>query len=159
MPEDATDLDIPGGMRAYEPPLEGFDPDTAPQQVLRRYGLPRRPDPDRKPGLARLWKRALVRPPTFIKAELAVDELMTGRDPQRQRKPAADGPSGWTWQESWAGTTRVQNLDPSYPVPATCVLTTLRVPHFTSLPFEWIRRPPSDAGQESTPPQISCRPV
>lgn len=129
MPEDANNLDIPGGMRAFEPPPEGFDPHTAPQEVLRRHGLPRRPDPDREPALARLWKRALVRPPTFIKAELAVDELMSSRGPQRRRRPAVEGPSGWTWEDTWAGTTRELNLNPSYAVPATCALTVLQVPH------------------------------
>jgi len=129
MPEDKNNLDIPAGMRACEPPPDGFDPHTAPQEVLRRHGLPRRPDPDREPGLARLWKRALVRPPTFIKAELAADQLMSGRDPRRRRRPAVDAQNGLNWADPWAGTTRELGVGTSYAVPATCALTTLHVPH------------------------------
>lgn len=130
MPDDALNHETLDGMRAYEPPPEGFDPHTAPQEVLRRYGLPRRPDPDREPGLAWLWKRALARPPTFIKAELAVDRIMSGRDPQRPRKPAVDGQNGFYWENTWAGLIRERNDDPGsdYAEPATCVFTSLRVP-------------------------------
>jgi hypothetical protein len=52
MSDDAADREALSLMRACEPPPEGFDPHTAPLQILRRHGLPRRPDPDREPDLA-----------------------------------------------------------------------------------------------------------
>lgn len=45
---------LPKGARTFELPPDGFDPMTASADKLRRYGLPRRPDPDSEPQLARL---------------------------------------------------------------------------------------------------------
>jgi hypothetical protein len=61
------------GIRTCELPPEGFDPITAPPELLRRYGLPRRPDPETEPELARLFRRAFSRPRNFVKPELVVD--------------------------------------------------------------------------------------
>ena len=122
-------------MRAHEPPPEGFDPHTAPPEVLRRYGLPRRPDPRREPDLAWLWKRALARPPTFVKAELAIDKVMSDRDPQGRRKlefgPSAAPPilPPWIGPSRWAGIERHLAPGSDYAEPAWCVFTELRVPY------------------------------
>src|SRR5262245_59921985 len=51
--------------RAYPPPPSDFNPNTAPEAVLLRHGLPRRPDPELEPDLARLWKRVFDRPLTY----------------------------------------------------------------------------------------------
>ena len=99
MSDDALNPEALSRMRSYELPPEGFDPHTAPQEVLRRHGLPRRPDPDREPDLAWLWKRALARPPTFVKAELAIDPVMS-RDPQAAAKPEFAGENIWAGQNS-----------------------------------------------------------
>jgi hypothetical protein len=81
-------------MRTYDSPPESFDPHTAPPELLRRHGLPRRPDPETEPELARLFKRAFVRPARYVKAELAIDPVMSRRDPLRGQDPDF-GPSGW----------------------------------------------------------------
>ena len=73
--------------RSFETPPADFDPNTAPDAVLLRYGLPRRPDPEKEPQLARAWKRAFSRPVTHIKAKLAVDPVLSGRDPLRNKDP------------------------------------------------------------------------
>jgi hypothetical protein len=47
------------------PPLD-FDPLTAADEALRRYGCPRRPDPVAEPVLRRLWDRALSQRPKIV---------------------------------------------------------------------------------------------
>jgi hypothetical protein len=81
-------------MHTYEPPPEGFDPHTAPHELLRRHGLPRRPDPQTEPELARLFKRAFIRPANYVTAELAIDQVLSRRDPLQGQRPDF-GPSGW----------------------------------------------------------------
>jgi peptidase A4-like protein len=128
MSDDAADREALSRMRACEPPPEGFDPHTAPLQVLRRHGLPRRPDPGREPDLAWLWKLAWARPPTFVKAELAIDRVMSGRDAQGRRMPEFAGINGWAGENSWAGIQRILSPGSDYAEPARCVFTQLRVP-------------------------------
>lgn len=72
-------------MRTYDPPPSDFDPHSAPNRLLRKHGLPDRPDPERDPHLARLWKLAFPGPTTFVKAELAVDP-----DFRRRRSPTGE---------------------------------------------------------------------
>jgi hypothetical protein len=57
-------------------PPDGFDPLTAPQELLLRYGLPRRPDPEAEPELTRLFRRAFSRPRNFVKHELVADPAL-----------------------------------------------------------------------------------
>jgi hypothetical protein len=83
-----------GRYRSYDPPPAGFDPHTAPDAVLLRHGLPRRPDPEREPQLARIWKRVFARPLTYLKAELKVEKAMSDRNPLRDKDPVF-GPVGW----------------------------------------------------------------
>jgi Peptidase A4 family len=80
--------------RGYDPPPAGFDPLVAPDELLLRHGLPRRPDPQREPGLARLWERAFGRPLTFVKAKLEIDRRLRDRNPL-QGKDAEFGPNNW----------------------------------------------------------------
>lgn len=133
MSDDALNPAALSRMRIHEPPPEDFDPYTAPQELLRRHGLPRRPDPDREPDLAWLWKRAMARPPIFVKAELAIDPVMSGRDSTGRRKPEFDGPNGFDGQSNWAGIERDRKPASDYTESATCVLTQLRVPHVYDL--------------------------
>lgn len=114
-------------MRAHELPPEGFDPHTAPQELLQRHGLPRRPDPDKEPHLAWLWKRALARPPTFVKAELAADPLMSAPGLRRPKDPDFIG------QQSWAGVIRTMTAGTDFAEPATCVVTEVQVPEVYNL--------------------------
>jgi Peptidase A4 family len=82
-----------GRYRSYDPPPAGFDPHTAPDAMLLRHGLPRRPDPEREPQLVRTWKRIFARPLTYLKAELEVEAVMSD-NPLRDKDPVF-GPVGW----------------------------------------------------------------
>jgi hypothetical protein len=89
--------------RTFDPPPEGFGPHTASDASLLRHGLARRPDPATRPRLARLWREALSRRTTFVKAELGeafARKHRTARPPE-DISPAvspAQIPSG-----DWAG--------------------------------------------------------
>jgi hypothetical protein len=89
---DIMQSDVLKLIRTYEPPPEDFDPHTAPAEQLRRHGFPRRPDPQNEPQLARLFKRAFVRPAKYVQAELAIDPVVSARDPLRGQDFR---PSGW----------------------------------------------------------------
>jgi Peptidase A4 family len=47
-------------------PEPHFDPNTAPPEVLDRFGLPHLPDPDRQPELRQAWLRLFQQPLTFV---------------------------------------------------------------------------------------------
>src|SRR5437899_3403709 len=94
MRRDPLKSDVLSRMRTYDSPLKDVDPLTASHAALRRNGLPNRPNPRTRPSLARLWNEVFARPTTFVKAELAIDPIMSGRDPL----PAANtefGPGDW----------------------------------------------------------------
>jgi hypothetical protein len=63
----------------YDAPPVDFDPTTAKARVLRKYGIPRRPDAKKEPHLRKIWDRAFASKPTFIKAQVAVDHIMSKR--------------------------------------------------------------------------------
>jgi hypothetical protein len=88
--------------RSYDRPTEGFDPLTAPDELLLRHGLPRRPDPNREPELARIWERTFARPLRYTKADLAIDPWLTGRNPL-QDKNSEFGPNNWAGANVRAG--------------------------------------------------------
>jgi hypothetical protein len=94
MSGDASRSDVVSAMRTYDPPPDGFDPRSAPHDALRRHGLPRRPDPRKEPHLARVWNVAFARPVTFVKAELEIEPVLSGRDPLRGQDQQY-GPAGW----------------------------------------------------------------
>jgi hypothetical protein len=77
---------LPKGARTFELPPDGFDPMTASADKLRRYGLPRRPDPASEPQLARLFTRTFSRPHTFLKPKLVVDSRLDAINAQRKGK-------------------------------------------------------------------------
>jgi Peptidase A4 family len=83
-------------MRTFDPPPDGFDPQTASEENLLRYGFPRRPDPEREPHLMRLWQRAFALAPRLqmIKAELEVDDIMKKRN-LPQGRGLDFQPKGW----------------------------------------------------------------
>lgn len=87
---------LPKGARTFELPPDGFDPMTASAGELRRYGLPRRPDPASEPHLARLYAQAFSRPRTFLRPELVVDSRIDAINAKREGK--ADFSSG-----DWGG--------------------------------------------------------
>ena len=82
----------------YDAPPEGFDPNVAEDRLLRKHGIPRRPDAAREPRLRAIWNAAFASKPRFIKAEIAIDHVMTQRRrPVLNKKlDVADfSPSGW----------------------------------------------------------------
>ncbi len=85
---------IDDAFRTYELPPEGFDPLTAPADQLRRYGLPRRPDPRSEPELTRLFQRAFSRPRSFLTPELVADPTIARLRSQRR---AASEFTGGDW--------------------------------------------------------------
>jgi hypothetical protein len=82
------------GIRTYELPPEGFDPLTAPADLLPRYGLPRRPDPHTEPERTRLFQRAFSRPRGFITPELVADPTV---DRLRAQRRASGEFTGGDW--------------------------------------------------------------
>jgi Peptidase A4 family len=93
----------------FPAPPPDFDPLTAPNEKLRRYGYPRRPDAAAEPALRSLWDRALSQRPTIVRPSLvetawgsrpyaprakARSEISRGRN-QDQLGP--DGPLGGEW--------------------------------------------------------------
>ena len=82
----------------YDAPPVDFDPNMAEARLLRKHGIPRRPDAEKEPHLRKIWDRAFASKPTFIKAQVAVDHIMSKR-----KRPVIDkkldrvdfSPSGW----------------------------------------------------------------
>lgn len=66
-------------IRTYEPAPPNFDPLTASQRELRRYGYPVRPDPKRQPDLLKRFQRFLSRKTTYITPDF--------RRTERRHKP------------------------------------------------------------------------
>jgi hypothetical protein len=61
IPETALRTNLKG-VFTLGPPPAGFDPSTASNALLRKYGLPQRPNPDKNPLAWRAWKQAVSRP-------------------------------------------------------------------------------------------------
>jgi hypothetical protein len=74
-----SDAEVLKHIVCYDAPPADFDPTTADARVLRKHGIPRRPDAEKEPHLRRIWDQALASKPTFIKAEVAVDHTMSKR--------------------------------------------------------------------------------
>ncbi len=108
-------------MRTYPAPGAGFDPHTAPDYLLRRHGLPRRPDPDREPELSRLWTQAFAHELNFVEAELAVD-------PHRSGRTALWVPGGPSVPQGWSGAFRRQSPGSDFSDPATMVYAQWVIP-------------------------------
>ncbi len=86
--------DVLSQVRTFEPPPAGFDPHRAADNLLLHHGFPRRPDPEREPELLRRWQRAFRPGTKMIKAELALDPIMSRRNPLYKRQ-ADFQPQGW----------------------------------------------------------------
>jgi hypothetical protein len=85
----------PTNTRIFELPPDGFDPLSADPESLRRYGFPRRPDPDREPKLADIFTRAFSRPWNYTRPELVADPTITAlRAAQRARGEFTSGDWG-----------------------------------------------------------------
>ena len=73
----------------FPAPPPDFDPLTAPNETLRRYGCPRRPDQEAEPVLRSLWDKALSQRPTIVKPSLV--ETAWGSRPYAARSKARSG--------------------------------------------------------------------
>ncbi len=73
-------------MHEFEQLPADIDLNTADERTLRRYGLPRRPDPEKQPHLARAWRRVVARlpHPRLIKPDLEPDTLRKRRLPKTE---------------------------------------------------------------------------
>ena len=114
--------DVLQRIRTFESPHENWQAMKATDSELRRYGFPRRPDPAAEPRLHRLWTEYVARNPRRIQAELAIDPIMSKRNPLL-RKGAEFGPSGWG-----GVVVETSSLGFSPPEPANTVFAKLQVP-------------------------------
>src|ERR1700722_16097743 len=101
-----VDVAVPAGIRTFELPPDGFDPLQADPAALRRTGLPRRPDPEREPQLARAYQRAFSRPWSYTQPELVTDPTIDAlRAAQRARGGFTSGDWGGGGVDGPADTT------------------------------------------------------
>src|SRR5437764_8017529 len=61
-----TQLSNGFSVRTYEAAPAGFDPLTAPDNLLLRYGFPTRPDAQKTPKLRKQWERAVSHKLTYV---------------------------------------------------------------------------------------------
>jgi Peptidase A4 family len=87
-----------GSVRTHPLPPKGFDPRTASARELRRYGLPRRPDPAMRPQLAARWDEIFSRKITYVTPTFRpLEELLPGVKPRgRLRQDLVTVPNS-TW--------------------------------------------------------------
>jgi hypothetical protein len=115
------------GIRIFELPPAGFDPLSAAPESLRRHGFPRRPDPEREPKLASVFKRAFSRPWNYTPPELVIDPTISAlRTAQRARGEFTSG--------DWGGAvvTTAANEPPNLAFAQFTVPTVLEIdPSFT----------------------------
>jgi hypothetical protein len=116
------DLPVVPRRASTRPVPEGFDPRTASDTELRRYGLPRRPHPEREPAAHRLWQKAFRQPLRFVDVELH-ERPPT---PVRPRWPVApDTGSGPLY---WGGVFRETRIGTDFASPAIWAYTEFVVP-------------------------------
>jgi Peptidase A4 family len=84
-------------IRTYEPSPADFDPLTAPDSLLLRYGFPSRPDARQFPELRKRWERELSRKMNYIVPTFHVVEGKT-HGPGRASEAGASGTS-----TNWSG--------------------------------------------------------
>jgi hypothetical protein len=58
--------DLAKRFTGFAVPDQPFDPSKASPELLRRYGLPPKPDPDRQPLLRRIWDQGFARTITLL---------------------------------------------------------------------------------------------
>jgi hypothetical protein len=111
------------GFKAFAPPTSGFDPKTASDEVLRNFGVPRRPAADASPQYRRLWHRMFSRRVTYpvprFKSRPRTRRIF-GRIPR-------SGPHGIQY-ESWAGFGIASSTAPLVTVSGTWTVPNLSAP-------------------------------
>jgi len=115
----------------FPAPAKGFNPVTASDADLARYGYPRRPDPVKEPGLRKLWDQAFTAPHTFVTAQLVEDKVWHTLPHGAPKKP------GFGLAGNWAGgIVEVASLKLSPPQPANTVFAEWTVPTIQPKPAE-----------------------
>jgi hypothetical protein len=118
-------------LKTFPAPVTGFNPVTASDIDLARYGYPRRPDPVTEPGLRRLWDRAFTAKHTFVTAVLVEDKIWHTLPHGAPKKP------GFGLAGNWAGgVVEVASLKLSPPQPANMVFAEWTVPTIQPKPAE-----------------------
>jgi Peptidase A4 family len=107
---------------AFDPLPPGLDPRTVDDDLLRKHGLPRRPNPDLEPQALRQWNRIMARPTRVVRAELEVDAVMSARHDHR----AAPG-------QIWGGVVREACPGTDYTQPATMIFAEWVVPEVSAV--------------------------
>jgi hypothetical protein len=92
-------IQMPNGLsiRTYELPPADFDPLTAPESLLLRYGFPSRPDPQTLPELYKRWERAFSRKLTYI-----VPTFQELKEVTHRPQPKIEA-GGTTTSPNWSG--------------------------------------------------------
>jgi hypothetical protein len=119
IPENALRTNLKG-VFTLGPPPAGFDPSIASNALLRKYGLPQRPDPDRHPLAWRAWKQAVSRPlgefihPVFVPLPWRSSPKP---DPTKVWNAShwAGGELSGSWQSVWGTWTVPQVTVPANP--------------------------------------------
>jgi len=118
----------------YDGPPPGFDPNTAEDRLLRKHGIPRRPDALKEPHLKKIWDEAFSSKPKFIKAEIEIDRVMA----KRKRPVITQKADGKSFSPSgWGGiVTQVKNLGFNPPEPVVSVYGEWFIPNITPVANE-----------------------
>jgi len=119
---------------AFEAPPEGFDPKVAEDRLLRKHGIPRRPDAKLEPLLRSIWDKTFATKPRFIKAEIAIDQVMAKRKrPVLNKKLEVSdfSPSGWA-----GDVVLVSTLNYNPPEPVNLAYGEWFIPNVTPIPNE-----------------------
>jgi hypothetical protein len=121
--------------QSYDVPPPGFDPRSASAAELRRYGLPRRPDPDIEPEFHAHWHHAVARTRTIVRAELGHSPALDRFSAARHRTRTAGGGPGIKFStSSWAGAV-VELADINVSPPATAISARWVVPTVDTIEF------------------------
>ena len=129
-----TDEEILKHFTTYDAPPEELELTTAEDRVLRKHGIPRRPDAKKEAHLKKLWDNALSSKPKFIKADIAVDHVISKRKRpviSKVHKEASFAPSGWG-----GIVVPVKNLGYNPAEPVVSVYGEWFVPNVTPIPNE-----------------------
>jgi hypothetical protein len=98
-----TEKHLPN-LKSLPAPPAGFEPLKATNDELIAAGLPRRPDPEKQPGLYAKWTAVLSRSITFVPTKF--DLITTPRDALLRGLNAAvgtAGPSANSTSTNWSG--------------------------------------------------------
>lgn len=112
VPIDITD-DLQNRFHAFAVPSEVFDPSSASPALLRKYGLPPRPDPDRQPFLRQTWNRGFGAPLTLQKFRFNRDLVQetTYRLQPRQSDYLPVAETNFETSSNWSGAYITANRD------------------------------------------------